>query len=117
MSATARAQRKKNFEMPTATEIQEMQTLEREREQRVAARHQREMQRAQDELQKASIFSQIVIQVPSLIEINKPLIENARQYMEVYSAKALAEIKKDPDEKEADPEPPEEDSLGGGDGE
>lgn len=109
MSQQARRERQNNFALPSATEIQEMQTLEREREQRVSMRHQREMQRAQDELQKASIFSQIVIQVPSLIEVNKPLIETAREYMEIYAAKATAEIKKDPEAKEADPDPPADD--------
>lgn len=115
MSAAAREARRKNFSMPSVTEIQEMQTLEREREQRIAQRHQREQQRAQGEMQNASIFSQVIIQVPSLIEINGPLIKNCREYLEIYSANALAQIKKDPDAREADPEPPDDESEPGGD--
>lgn len=112
LSAAARAQRKNNFETPTAEELREMQTLEAHREGRIAQRHQREQQRAQLELQNANILTQIIIQVPAVIDSNKALIESARDYMEIYSAKVLAEIKKDPEEKEADPDPPAD--LGGG---
>ena len=93
-----------------------MQNLEREREQRRAQRHQRRMQTAQTELQNASLFTNLLIQLPPIIEANKHVIGNARHYLEVYSAKVLVDIQieseLDDDEEEKDSAEPEELTAG-----
>lgn len=109
MSAEARAQRKKNFDMPTATELQEMQKLEAERENRRAQRAMRAQTRDNIELQRAGICANIVIQLPSVIDANHALIEKARKYLEPYLDKAFAQLEEPPEvddaASEAEPEP------------
>ena len=84
--------------MPTAEEIREMQKLESDRETRRAQRHMRERDRAQGELQCASIFGNLLMQLPVAVETNATLIANSREYLELYSAKCLDAIRKPAEE-------------------
>lgn len=111
MSSSARAQRKENFALPSQRELEAMQTLEREREQRKAQQYQRDQARSQMELQNANILAQVLIQVPPVVETNKTLLANAREYLECYSAKVLNELKKGPEEQEVETEPPDDDGA------
>jgi hypothetical protein len=108
MSAEARAARKKNFQMPTATELQEMQKLEAEREGRRAQRALRAQNRDGMELNRASICANLVIQLPAAIDSNKTLIDKARKFLEPYLDKAFTQLQEPPesdDKEEPEPEP------------
>lgn len=97
MSQEARQERKKNFSLPTAEELRELQTLEKEREFRVAQRHQREQSLVHVELQQAGLITSLVAQLPRDVDENKSLVAKGRDFLHVWLDKANESVNRVPE--------------------